>query len=104
MPEKMQRLAPTHRVVHFVRQTMKARLLVLTVTLLFGGCLAIPHLDQRSPEIAGQILDSTASTPVRNAKVEFIENPALAVFTNDRGEFLIRRTMKPELFVPIGHG
>jgi hypothetical protein len=81
---------------------MNARCFILSLALTLGGCLAIPHLDERSPQVSGSVVDAATRQPVSGAKVEFVENPALAVLTNERGEFVIRATMKPELFVPIG--
>jgi hypothetical protein len=84
-----------------VRKTMKALFPALVAVLALSGCLAHPHLDQRSPEVRGQIVDATTWEPLKNAKVEFAENPALAALTDDKGEFVIRATKKPELFFPM---
>lgn len=75
---------------------------VTAVGLMLAGCLVVPHLDERSPHVSGRVLDATTRAPVNEARVEFIENPALAVITDDRGEFSIRPTRKPELLVPLG--
>jgi hypothetical protein len=80
---------------------MKALFPALVAVLALSGCLAIPHLDQRSPEVRGQVVEARTWIPIKDAKVEFTENPALAVLTDDKGEFVIRATLKPELFVPM---
>jgi hypothetical protein len=80
---------------------MKPPSLLWLLPLAFGGCLALPHLDQRSPEVRGRVVDAATWQPVKDARVEFAENPGLAVITDDHGEFVIRATLKPELFVPL---
>ncbi len=40
--------------------------------------------------------------PVADVRVEFVEYPVLAVITDAEGDFVLRETKKPELFVPIG--
>ena len=68
---------------------------------LVGGCLAIPHLDQLSPQVRGTVVDAATSTPVSDARVEFVEYPSMTVLTDDKGQFVMRETRKPELFVPL---
>lgn len=81
---------------------MSPRWLLSAAVLLLGGCLAIPHLNQRSPQVSGRVIDATTGAPVVDARVEFVENSSLAGLTYPSGEFMIRATRKPEIFVPIG--
>lgn len=82
---------------------MNFRLLTLALGLLLGGCLPVtvpvPHLEQRSALVTGQIIDSATRAPVKDARVEFSENSALAVLTDANGRFHIGSTSKPELFL-----
>ena len=69
--------------------------------LALGGCLAIPHLDQLSPFVTGRVVDARTDQAVADARVEWVEYPSLAVFTDANGGFVLRETRKPELFVPL---
>jgi hypothetical protein len=77
------------------------RMLALLAVISAGGCLAIPHLNQRSPEITGHVIDMVTALPIADARVEFVENPSIAVLTDAKGDFRVPPTYKPELFVPI---
>jgi hypothetical protein len=80
---------------------MLFRLFLILASLALSGCLAIPHLNQRSPEISGRVLDIATAQPIADARIEFIEFPALAFLSDEKGEFHISASYKPELFVPI---
>ena len=86
------------------QSSVKLRFALVPLILALGGCLAIPHLDVRSPQVSGSVVDGVTWEPLADVRVEFIENSALAVLTDRQGEFLIRLTRKPELFVPLGGG
>jgi len=81
---------------------MQFRPVLVLISVFLGGCLAIPHLKQRSPRVSGVVVDLTTLQPISDARVEFAENPALAVITDAKGAFSIPPSYKPELFVPIG--
>ena len=83
---------------------MKLRFTLVLLLLALGGCLAIPHLDVRSPQVSGSVVDAATREPLADVRVEFIENSALAVLTDRQGEFVIRMTRKPELFVSLAGG
>jgi hypothetical protein len=82
-------------------QVMLSRVILVLTSLALSGCLAVPHLNQRSPEMSGRVLDITTAQPIADARVEFVEFPAFAVISDEKGEFHISATYKPELFVPL---
>jgi hypothetical protein len=97
------RAAPAAVVAHLERWAkMTLRIISMAVLVVLSGCLAIPHLDQLSPQIAGSVVDSSTRAPLKDVRVEFVEYPSMAVVTDEKGSFFMRETKKPELFVPLG--
>jgi starvation-inducible outer membrane lipoprotein len=85
---------------------MRVGLLLPTLSLLLGGCLTVPiplpHMTERSPQVSGKVVDAATGAPVVDARVEFEENSALAGLTDEKGEFRIAATRKPEPFASTG--
>jgi hypothetical protein len=77
------------------------RLIFVLGALALSGCLTIPHFNHRSPEISGRVVDLVTAQPISDARVEFVEFPGFAVISDDKGEFHISATYKPELLVPL---
>ena len=54
--------------------------------------MLIPHTTQRSQELRGRVLDAKTLTPIKGAKVEFLQSPHHPTYTDAEGYFRMKAT------------
>ncbi|HTB82671.1 MAG TPA: hypothetical protein VK742_03375 [Candidatus Sulfotelmatobacter sp.] len=74
---------------------------IIAITFLSGcfcitGCMPVPvpGSEQTSPAICGRVLDVRTSQPVQGARVQIHGRPKTYVYSNAKGEFLVREVRK----------
>jgi hypothetical protein len=71
--------------------------LILATALFASGC--VPILTQKTPGLAGRVLDSRSGKAVAGARVGFTDFKALTTVTGEDGRFSLAPTHKLEILV-----